>query len=73
MGDHVALQTLSEATPTGTIHWPDVFQKAARAVWQHTVEIDDCPRQNSAYRLAHILYFTEFQYIGFKNSRAKIA
>ena len=53
MGDHAALQTLSEATPTEAIHWPDVLQRAARAVWQHAVEIDGCPRQNSAYRPAH--------------------
>ena len=54
MGDHAALQTLSEATPTEAIHWPDVLQRAARAAWQHAVEIDGCPRQNSAYRPAHL-------------------
>ena len=51
----MALQTLSDATPTEAIHLPDVLRRAARAAWQHAVEIDDCPRQNSAYRLTHIL------------------
>ena len=47
----MALQTLSDATPTEAIHWPDVLQRAAGAAWQQAVEIDDRPRQNSAYRL----------------------
>ena len=51
----MALQTLSGATPTEAIHWPDVLRRAARAVWQQAVEIDDCSRQNSAYRSALIL------------------
>ena len=47
----MALQTLSEATPTEAIHLLDVLQQVARAMWQHMVEIDGCSRQNSAYRL----------------------
>ena len=56
----MALQTLSEATPTEAIHWPDVLQRAARAMWQHMVEIDDCSRQNSAYRPTH--FFVKYRY-----------
>ena len=52
----MALQTLSDATPTEAIHWPDVLQRAAGAAWQQAVEIDDCSRQNSAYRLTPHLY-----------------
>ena len=51
----MALQTLSEATPTGAIHWPDVLQRKARAVWQQAAQIDGCSRQNSAYRLTRPL------------------
>ena len=55
----MALQTLSEATPTEAIHWPDVLQRAARARRQRLVEIDGCSRQNSAYRPAHLLQIPE--------------
>ena len=70
----MALQTLSDATPTEAIHWPDVLRRAARAAWQQAVEIDDCPRQNSAYRSGqykkHLRYASAF--LLFKNKNINV-